>query len=84
MRSTPSAALRIARLASRINDENKAEKIAVELGDSAGDMIAVSGALAEGDRVAIRGAENQTEGADVKIMVSQKTSSSSNAVAAEG
>ena len=68
----------------RSNDENKAEKIAVELGDSAGDMIAVSGALAEGDRVAIRGAENLTEGADVKIMVSQKTSSSSNAVAAEG
>ncbi len=68
----------------RINDENKAEKIAVELGDSAGDMIAVSGALAEGDRVAIRGAENLTEGADVKIMVSQKTSSASNAVAAEG
>jgi len=68
----------------RINDENKAEKIEVELGDSAGDMIAISGALTEGDRVAIRGAENLTEGADVKIMVSQKTSSSSSAVAAEG
>lgn len=67
----------------RINDENKAEKIAVELGDSSGDMIAVSGALAEGDRVAIRGAENLTEGADVKIMLSQKISSST-AVAADG
>jgi len=54
----------------RINDENKAEKIAVQLGDSAGDLISVMGSLAEGDRVAIRGAENLTEGADVKIMVS--------------
>ena len=55
----------------RINGENKAEQIAVELGDSAGDLIAVSGALAEGDRVAIRGAENLTEGAAVRIMTSQ-------------
>lgn len=55
----------------RISDENKAEKIEVQLGDSAGDLISVSGPLAEGDRVAIRGAENLTEGADVKVMVSQ-------------
>ncbi len=55
----------------RISDENKAEQIAVEIGDSAGDMIAVSGALSEGDRVAIRGAENLREGADVEIMVSR-------------
>jgi RND family efflux transporter MFP subunit len=60
----------------RINDESKAEKIEVEIGDSAGDMIAVSGALAEGDRVAIRGAENLTEGADVKIMVSESKATS--------
>ncbi len=55
----------------RISDENKAEQIAVEIGDSAGHLISVSGPLAEGDRVAIRGAENLQEGADVKIMVSQ-------------
>ncbi len=55
----------------RINAENKAEQIEVEIGDSAGDLIAVSGPLTEGDRVAIRGAENLREGADVKIMVSQ-------------
>jgi RND family efflux transporter MFP subunit len=55
----------------RITEENKAEKIAVELGDSAGDLISISGPLAEGDRVAIRGAENLTEGADVKVMLSQ-------------
>ena len=67
----------------RINEENKAEKIAVELGDSAGDLISISGPLAEGDRVAIRGAENLTEGADVKIMVSQ-SAPASGAVATEG
>ena len=55
----------------RINTENRAEQIEVEIGDSAGDLIAVSGPLDEGDRVAIRGAENLQEGAEVKIMISQ-------------
>lgn len=54
----------------RINTENKAEQIEVEIGDSAGDLIAISGALEEGDRVAIRGAENLQEGTEVKIMMS--------------
>jgi RND family efflux transporter MFP subunit len=54
----------------RINDENKAERIAVDIGDSAGDLIGVTGALAQGDRVAVRGAENLREGVEVKIMVS--------------
>jgi RND family efflux transporter MFP subunit len=56
----------------RISDENKAEKIPVTIGDSAGELVAIEGALAEGDRVAIRGAENLQEGADVKIMLSEK------------
>ncbi|MDJ0941238.1 MAG: efflux RND transporter periplasmic adaptor subunit [Woeseiaceae bacterium] len=56
----------------RINGEDKAEQIAVELGDSQGDLIAVSGPLTEGDRVAIRGAENLREGADVRIMMSAR------------
>ena len=55
----------------RIDAGNKAEQIEVEIGDSAGDLIAISGPLTEGDRVAIRGAENLREGAEVKIMVSQ-------------
>ncbi len=55
----------------RISRENKAEQIRVEPGDSSGDLIAVKGALAEGDRVAIRGAENLSDGADVKVMMSQ-------------
>ena len=58
----------------RINEENKAEKIAVEPGDSVGDLVAVTGELTEGDRVAIRGAENLSEGADVKILVSDSGS----------
>jgi RND family efflux transporter MFP subunit len=59
----------------RINVENKAEQIKVEIGDSAGDLVAVRGELAEGDRVAIRGAENLSEGADVRILVSNSASS---------
>ncbi len=56
----------------RVNDDNVAEQIQIEVGDSSGDLIAVRGPLHEGDRVAIRGAENLREGASVKIMVSQK------------
>lgn len=55
----------------RIDSENKARQIRVELGDSSGDLISVSGDLTEGDRVAIRGAENLRDGAEVKIMMSQ-------------
>lgn len=58
----------------RINSENKAERIKVEIGDSFGEIIAVTGPLREGDRVAIRGAENLREGSAVKIMVAQKSS----------
>jgi RND family efflux transporter MFP subunit len=58
----------------RINNENKAEQIRVDLGDSSGELISVTGALTEGDRVAIRGAENLTDGADVKIMLSESSS----------
>ncbi len=58
----------------RINNENKAEQIRVELGDSSGELISVTGALTEGDRVAIRGAENLTDGADVKVMLSESSS----------
>lgn len=55
----------------RINDENKAERIAVDIGVSSGDLIGVTGLLTDGDRVAVRGAENLSEGAEVKIMMSQ-------------
>lgn len=57
----------------RVNADNIAERIAVELGDSSGEVIAVTGPLHEGDRVAIRGAENLREGSAVKIMVAQQS-----------
>jgi hypothetical protein len=38
----------------RVNDDNVAERIAVELGDSSGEIIAVAGPLHEGDRVPCR------------------------------
>lgn len=60
----------------RVNDDNVAERIAVELGDSSGEVIAVTGPLHEGDRVAIRGAENLREGNSVKVMTSISTSNS--------
>ena len=58
----------------RISADNKAEQVRVEIGDSAGELVAVRGELAAGDRVAIRGAENLSEGADVRILVSETAS----------
>ncbi len=57
----------------RINDDNVAEQVSVQIGDSAGEVVGVTGPLNAGDRVAIRGAENLSEGASVKIMVSEGT-----------
>ena len=68
----------------RINADNKAEQIKVEIGDSSGDMIAVRGDLAEGDRVAIRGAENLAEGANVRILVSDSSSTADNGFTPSG
>jgi len=58
----------------RINDDNRAERIYVDIGDSQGELIAVSGALLEGDTVAIRGAEGLSDGAEVQVMLSAATS----------
>ena len=55
----------------RINDQNVAEQVAVEIGDSEGALVAVSGSLMPGDRVAVRGAENLRDGATIKVMLSQ-------------
>jgi len=66
----------------RINDQNKAEQVRVDVGDSDGDLVAVSGDLAEGDRVAIRGAENLSEGSDVRILYSESAASVSDTDAA--
>jgi RND family efflux transporter MFP subunit len=68
----------------RINADNKAEQIEVEIGDSAGELVAVRGDLTEGDRVAIRGAENLSPGADVRILVSETASTSDKDAVAKG
>lgn len=57
----------------RVNEDNIAERVEIEIGDSSGELVAVTGPLHEGDRVAIRGAENLQEGMAVKIMVAQET-----------
>ena len=54
----------------RVGEDNVAEQIRVQVGDSEGELIAVEGPLSEGDRVAIRGAENLRDGAGVRIMTS--------------
>ncbi len=46
----------------RINDDAKAERIAVEVSEASGDQIAVRGELQSGDRVAVRGAEALDDG----------------------
>ena len=51
----------------RINDEAKAERIAVEVSEASGDQIAVRGQLQSGDRVAVRGAEALEEGEVVAV-----------------
>jgi multidrug efflux system membrane fusion protein len=58
----------------RINAENKAERIYVDIGDSEGDLIAVRGALQEGDTIAIRGAESLSEGTEVQVVASASAS----------
>ncbi len=51
----------------RINAENIAERVPVELGDSSGELIAVKGELREGDKVAVRGGETLSDGAAVQV-----------------
>ncbi len=51
----------------RIGTDMVAERIPVELGDSAGTLIAVSGDLREGDQVAIRGGETLSDGSTVRM-----------------
>jgi len=51
----------------RINDDAKAELIAVEVSEASGDYLAVRGALQPGDRVAVRGAESLDDGELVAV-----------------
>lgn len=51
----------------RINDDAKAERVAVEVREASGDQIAVLGQLRSGDRIAVRGAEALEEGELVAV-----------------
>ena len=51
----------------RINDDAKAELVAVEVSEASGDNIAVRGELRSGDRVAVRGAEALDDGELVAV-----------------
>jgi RND family efflux transporter MFP subunit len=52
----------------KLNGENKAERIAVQLGAADGDLIEVNGMLKEGERVIIRGAEQIESGQKVRLV----------------
>ena len=51
----------------RINDDAKAERVAVEVREASGDQISVRGALQSGDRVAVIGAEALDDGELVAV-----------------
>lgn len=57
----------------RISPEGTAERVAVTVGDSAGDHIAVRGNLSEGDRVVVRGGETVAPGQPVNILESAQS-----------
>lgn len=55
----------------RVDAENLAQRVLVEVGDSQGDRIEVRGALKPGDRVIVRGGERLREGQSVAILGEQ-------------
>lgn len=55
----------------RVDAENQAQRVAVEVGDSQGDRIEVRGELKAGDRVIVRGGERLREGQSVAILGEQ-------------
>jgi RND family efflux transporter MFP subunit len=52
----------------KLNKENKAERIVVEVGAADGNMVEVTGMLKEGERVIIRGAERLESGQKVRLV----------------
>jgi multidrug efflux pump subunit AcrA (membrane-fusion protein) len=52
----------------KLGKENKAERIAVELGAKDGELVEVTGMLREGERVIIRGAERLESGQKVRLV----------------
>jgi RND family efflux transporter MFP subunit len=52
----------------KLDKDNKAERIAVEVGAADGNMVEVTGMLKEGERVIIRGAERLESGQKVRLI----------------
>jgi multidrug efflux pump subunit AcrA (membrane-fusion protein) len=52
----------------KLDRENKAERIAVEVGAADGNLVEVTGMLKEGERVIIRGAERLESGQKVRLI----------------
>lgn len=52
----------------RVSKEGTAERIAVAIGDSTGEHIAIEGELAEGDQVVVRGGESLSPGQAVEVL----------------
>ncbi len=51
----------------RINDDNKVERVTIEVAEANGQRVAVRGALKPGDRIAVRGAEALDDGEHVAV-----------------
>ena len=51
----------------RINSEEKAERVSVEVAEANGEYIAVTGELKSGDRIAVRGSESLEDGELVSV-----------------
>ncbi len=51
----------------KIDEESKVKRVSIDVGDSQGDLVAVTGELSVGDHVAIRGAESLRDGQSVEI-----------------
>ncbi len=51
----------------RINSDQIAERVSVEVTESSGDQVAVRGELESGDRIAVRGAESLRDGESVAV-----------------
>ncbi len=52
----------------RLRDDGTAQRVAVRTGESAGELVAVDGELAEGDRVVVRGGETLRDGQAVEVI----------------
>lgn len=52
----------------RVREDGTAQRVAVQTGESAGELVAVEGDLSEGDRVVVRGGETLRDGQTVRVI----------------